>query len=254
MKIGIVMPCLKYYEGAIKALESVRTSHDWTPFIQPQWREDLPLSQAWNRGINKAARAGCDYVLVINDDIIFSPATIDALVDTMSACDQEEVVLVSGDNVCNSVSEYAIYGCYGVNKVEVVDSPDFSCFLVRPDILSRVGLFDQNFIPAYFEDNDYHYRIKLLGFKGLRTTAAPYYHRISMTQNLDPENPVVTTPKFEGNRAYYVMKWGGEPGDETFVTPYNDPSLTPKQWLPKRSEVVEPDLDIVSRWIERNLG
>lgn len=231
MKIGIVMPCRNFYEGALKALESVKTSHSWTPFIQPQWRVNLPLSQAWNNGVNQAAAAGCDYALVINDDILFAPETIDTLVSTLASFD-ENVVMVTASNVAQSISEHDIYNFYHTSdSFDVVESPDFSCFLVRTDILSKVGLFDQNFIPAYFEDNDYHYRINLLGLKALRTTAAPYFHHGSKTQSIET---TITSSKFEANREYYISKWGGSPGQETFLTPYNDPVLTPKEWLQKR--------------------
>ena len=51
-----------------------------------------------------------------------------------------------------------------------------------------------------------------------------------MTQKFDRHNPNVTTDKFEAHRGYFRKKWGGEPDKATYLTPFNEPDLTVRDW------------------------
>jgi GT2 family glycosyltransferase len=108
--------------------------------------------------------------------------------------------------------------------------PDFACFMISWEAWKCVGRFDENFTPAYFEDNDYHRRINLAGMEGCSVNTAPYYHYGSQTQNAVATAPVVHPDAFVQNRIYYTIKWGGEPGMESFDTPFNDPTKTWADW------------------------
>jgi GT2 family glycosyltransferase len=156
-KIGIVVPVLNNFKGLCEALESVRTSHIWTPYIIPNWRINQCVSWAWNDGTRHAIADGCDYILIINDDILFGPHTIDVLVDHLD--NHPECVMATACNIQEELPDpYAIF-TYEADKPELISPhPDFSCFMVRPDIFEKIGTFDENFKPAYFEDNDYHRR------------------------------------------------------------------------------------------------
>jgi len=230
-KIGIVIPILNNFKGSVETIESVRTSHQWEPIVLPQWRRNRPLSAAWNIGISKALNErDCDYALVINDDILFAPHTIDNLVREYQNL-PEDVLLLSACNVRSHVTE--TYGTpYGVFELpdpgvsgNFSECPDFSCFMVDNRLFPRVGQFDENFIPAYFEDNDMHTRINLLGFRAGATGSAQYYHAASQTQKPDSFHQM-----FESNRDYYISKWGGMPHQETYKTPFNRSDTSPKEW------------------------
>jgi hypothetical protein len=41
----------------------------------------------------------------------------------------------------------------------VAGSGGWSIFAINRACVDNVGFFDENFFPAYFEDNDYHYRL-----------------------------------------------------------------------------------------------
>jgi hypothetical protein len=66
-----------------------------------------------------------------------------------------------------------------------------------------------------------HYRIILSGHKAGCTVSAPYYHFGSQTTKPDSFHNT-----FKSNRDYYVSKWGGEPGKESFIRPFNDVAKT----------------------------
>jgi GT2 family glycosyltransferase len=64
--------------------------------------------------------------------------------------------------------------------VILVDSPQPYCaFAVGEDAVQRVGLFDEGFHPAYFEDNDYELRCAVEGVKVKRSTIPVIHHNSS---------------------------------------------------------------------------
>lgn len=229
IKIGIVFPVLNNFKGLAEAIASVQTMYDWTPYVYPNWRLNDPLAKAWNDGTDWAVADDCDYILICNDDILFSPWTIDALVQHMM--NYKDCVLVSGSDQRGKyeADPYQILTAERPTEQGVSPHPDFACFMIRPETFDKVGRFDENFVPAYFEDNDYHYRISILGYEAHATIEAPYYHFGSQTQN-NSEGPVVPSYVFEKNRDYFKDKWGGLPGQETFKVPFDDETLTPKDW------------------------
>lgn len=73
--------------------------------------------------------------------------------------------------------------------------------------------FDEGFFPAYFEDNDFHYRFDSLcpgRYMGDVAELEPEVKRISMTIKKDPR----LNDGFARTRKYYINKWGGPPGNE----------------------------------------
>jgi GT2 family glycosyltransferase len=109
-----------------------------------------------------------------------------------------------------------------VSKESVPESehPNFSAFMLNRRCWETVGEFDENFFPAYFEDNDYHYRMRLAGLRAIVHPPALFYHFGSRTQNEARPAPIVPGDWFERNRSYYVRKWGGPPGQEQYRDPF----------------------------------
>ena len=65
--------------------------------------------------------------------------------------------------------------------VLLAQSPQPYCaFAVGEDVVQRVGLFDEAFHPAYFEDNDYELRCAIEGVK-VRRSLIPIIHHNSST-------------------------------------------------------------------------
>ena len=241
LRIGLVTPVLNNFKGYCQLIGSLR-GRLIHPIIVPNWAQNRGVAPAWNWGIKKAFELGCSHVLVTNDDIVISKELPDILAArlTKSMFEGDNVILASGRNVRgNPAFDGTMEGLEAMRppadyagEVEG-DSPDFSCFMVTPRTIQEIGWFDQNFRPAYFEDNDYHYRIHLAGFKTANMAHAPIYHVGSQTQN-NPANkgPVVTGQMFDANRQYYRAKWGGNPGEEKFKTPFNHHQSF-KDWFPE---------------------
>lgn len=233
-KIGIVVPVLNYFQGLADLLVSVKTKHDYRVYVQPQYLAQVPLSKAWNRGSLQAFTDGCDYALVCNDDIMFAPECIDNMVEQYELLRQFGVIMVTPNNILAEVgSPHAIldYKLPDDFEPSFSDHPNFSCFLITAEYFELVGAFDENFTPAWYEDNDSHRRAILAGLREISTTAAPMAHIGGVTTHL------MENPDSGESQRYYVEKWGGLPEShmsslpkEHFTSPYNDSNLSIRDW------------------------
>jgi hypothetical protein len=101
----------------------------------------------------------------------------------------------------------------------------FCVFLIKHECWQRVGRFDESFWPGYFEDDDYHRRMKLIGIEEFQVPDTDYYHHVSATlKTLSPTERGVQSTQFVRNREYYIHKWGGLPGRETLSSPNLSPT------------------------------
>lgn len=235
MNIGIVIPVLNQFEKAIDLISSIKTKYNYEIKICPNYREGKPLSAAWNDGLQWSAERHHSFTLIMNDDIVLSPDTIDHMVDSFIELEQSSLVcMVTACNIRghgNDVNPFDVLELKSPQGRNFSENPDFACFMVRPTITKAVGWFDENFAPAYFEDNDYHRRILISGRKAYSDNNALMFHYGSQTQNAN-SFPVVPSFQFELNRAYYINKWGGEPGHECFDRPYDNVTLNHSDWAP----------------------
>lgn len=235
LKVGIIFPPMNNFKGCVEAIWSAKSKHDIQTYIQPQWLEPRPpLAKAWNDGAKRAFAEGCDYAVVCNDDILFSPDTIDGMIEQYELLrESDNVIMVTPNNIrlqLNSPYDILTYQRPS-DTFTYSEHPNFSCFLIKPEFFDLVGTFDENFNPAWYEDNDMHRRAQLLGYKLIMSTAAPQVHYGGVSTSM------ITNPDSGASQAYYIRKWGGIPAThpleavkEHFLTPYNDPALTPKDW------------------------
>jgi GT2 family glycosyltransferase len=228
MRIGLVVPVLNNFDQAVDLVYSAKSSNDLKIYIRPQYRYQVPLAAAWNKGVQQAIQDKCDVIIISNDDVIFAPNTIDRLAAETLAMGDKFVVSFPVDVLDNLedptdilfVEEEVLFGSKNV------EDQSFSCFAIRPNFFDLCGKFDENFDPAWWEDTDMKYRIRLLGYKTLQTDV-PYVHlRHQSTKKLTmPLNSIKSGE-------YYVKKWGSAKKDlhEAYANPYNDIRLSPKEW------------------------
>jgi hypothetical protein len=159
---------------------------------------NLGVAKAWNSMI----RESDDIRIICNDDIEFSSDMIKVFIDLWE------------DNKL----------LYPTNSTE---SNIFSCFSISNYIFNTVGEFDESISPnyGYFEDNDFYIRFLLqrekynINFKNLPCS---YSHTGSASlKSFNSIELEAHHAKFRLARTNFKKKWGGEPGNETFATPYN---------------------------------
>lgn len=96
----------------------------------------------------------------------------------------------------------------------------FSAFAVSKSAIAAAGWFDENFVPAYYEDNDWNYRAKLVGVPAVELENN-IRHYGSVTIGSNPLYRSANHQSFTRNGSYYLRKWGGMPGQELYQTPFN---------------------------------
>lgn len=203
-----------------------------------RWRHDPPLpalSAVWNTALRFAWEAGADRAFVVNNDVRLHRDTFEVLSEVM---DRTHAWFVTGVSVREGQYDPDLDLRAGLG--EVTDSrrdgvrpegytyggPDFSCFVIAK-ACHQWFQFDEGFIPAYHEDNDYHRRLKLAGFgEKIFGVNVPFLHYGSGTLNSNPTLREGWAPKFAACQAYYQRKWGGMPGTEVYQTPFQ-PELDP---------------------------
>lgn len=183
------------------------------------------FQESINQGINAGFSEGYSLELVLNNDVLLHEDTISELVYRIQSRLYEtskEVVMVTGHNIrdlCSTPESLDSKVSGDWQWTPESEHPDFSCFMINKECWDLVGEFDELFAPAYFEDNDYHYRINLSNVRAVNVPKAIYYHYGSATQKTQN---VVTNASFEANRMSYRIKWGDIPGHEKFTNPFDD--------------------------------
>jgi len=157
---------------------------------------NLGVSGSWNLGINKFIDS--DFILFLNDDVVIGTNQLKEVHENL--LDKKQFWLATGNCLWSMFTLSKECWEYFINKDGYV--------------------FDVNFFPAYYEDNDFHYRIILTGKPDIHVGAiemSPVLFRNSMTIKRDRS----LNNNFNKNHQYYMQKWGGTPGHEKFRTPFN---------------------------------
>ena len=191
-------------------------------FIYHRNEEMWGFQKSVNYGVNFFFKEGFDAVLVLNNDILLNNESIYRLVERLNVGDVGMVTCMDVAGECREPSDvYKISADEKKQNCPESESPHFSAFLVTKKCWEMVGEFDELYAPAYYEDNDYHYRMKLSGIKAVLYPPAMFFHFGSRTQNEAIGRPFTFS---HNQHMFYIAKWGGSPGQEKFKAPYNDTS------------------------------
>lgn len=160
-------------------------------------RDKNILSGAWNDFMRLANND--DYMIVANDDVAVHKNTIEELI--RAADNNPKVAMFSGN---------------------IHDGNSYSFFLLRKWAYDIVGPFDERFTPAYYEDNDYDYRLqKIHRLQRIHVENVNYDHIVSATvKAMNHAQQMEHNRNFIKNGRYYEGKWGGMPGKEKYMAPF----------------------------------
>jgi hypothetical protein len=170
-------------------------------------RANLGCAGGWNHATRTIESEGIEHVVLFNADCAVSPVTFE---------------MMFSDPAPSMVCAHA-----------------FGCFRWDPEIREKVGFFDDKFHPAYYEDADYRYRMKLAGVPRVdweyHEVARPSFGRALYStgirhgwllpdrgyQGWIDDKLAWFNERLEANRKRYVMKWGGMPNFEVYTEPFN---------------------------------
>lgn len=140
--------------------------------------EQMGVAESWNWFLRNIP----DPRIITNDDIEFAPETIEKMLN-------------------------ASYGFVAAAEA------GYSCFLLRDEIVAKVGYFDENISPhyGYYEDEDYATRVLQLRIPYVLVPSG-LVHRGSQTLAAYSHDEVLDHHrKFAIAERNYINKWGGMP-------------------------------------------
>jgi GT2 family glycosyltransferase len=154
-------------------------------------RENLGYTGGNNIGMKFALKnRDCDYLLILNDDTIVDPDLITLLVKFAKANPKIGVVnpkildFETKREICNNYGKYNFYIGIGhkllleTDDVEEISLFRGTCFLIKKEVIDKIGLMDENFF-MYFDEADLSFRVKKAGFVMLHVSKAIVYHQLS---------------------------------------------------------------------------
>lgn len=164
--------------------ESSQMVTDYFPFVKLIYNDsNKGFSYANNRGIEKSIG---QYILLLNSDTIVFKKALEDMVNFMDSNSEAGVLgcrLLMSDGIIqpyifgdDPTLSYLLkrnirkllrlddFHNWKTDQVLEVDWVTGACMMVRREAVEKAGLMDEN-IFMYFEDNDWCYRIRKVGFK-----------------------------------------------------------------------------------------
>lgn len=173
--------------------------------------ENRGCAKAINQALMAAQDNGADVVLTWPDDLTAQPSDIDRMAQTVLAHPECSIVESMG----------------WVERTGRVEHLRMNGAALNLRAVERIGYFDENLSPVYFDDTDWLYRARLAGMP-IVTAQGTYYTHAGSKTLITPDLQVQFAEIFERNKAYYISKWGGDGGREQFDRPFNNPFNTIK--------------------------
>lgn len=197
------------FQGEIKKDKITFVNTFVKNFILISSNINIGVSRGWNYFFKNFPS---HYWLISGDDCYFEPSTLKHIAKFMNA---------------PSSLEYVFCGLKIKNRNNV--PAGFNTFVVTKLLLQKVGLFDENIYPAYYEDSDLWHRIQLTKQKVTNIDDA-YIHsgddKCSGSCTLNSVHPIYRAKMdqcYKRNEIYYKQKWNI---DRTlFKHPFHNPKF-----------------------------
>jgi len=156
---------------------------------------NVGIAKGDNQGICAALADGCEYVLLLNNDIEFEPKTFATLVAEQRAFDCDLVVpkifyedrihIWSAGGSFNALKGY-LGSHTGDGEIDLgqFDTPKCiqnapgCCILIRSIVFEQIGMIDEKYF-VYHEDADFLFRAWRSGLKMYYTPRARIFHKVS---------------------------------------------------------------------------
>ncbi|MGG6311746.1 glycosyltransferase family 2 protein [Paenibacillus macerans] len=179
--------------------------------------EGFPV--AVNRGLSVASG---DQLLLLNNDVTVSPRWLPNMLRALdSAPDIGMVGPVT--NYASGRQQVDVPWGEGESFAQVAERHNQSdpakwqdvqrlvglCLLLKREVLTRAGLLDERFSPGHYEDDDYCYRARQLGYRLLVCGDTLVHHAGSAS--FKARHPEGWNGLIERNRQRFIDKWGVDP-------------------------------------------
>jgi GT2 family glycosyltransferase len=154
------------------------------------------VAEGNNQGIRFALSAGCECVLLLNNDVVFGPETFQQLLDGLQAygCQMTTPLIYYNDKPDVVWCAGGVFErIYGYRSMHIGDGEkdigQFSqpravvyvptcCVMIQRDVFDRIGLMDERYF-VYSDDSDFMYRAMRAGLRLFLLPDAKLWHKVS---------------------------------------------------------------------------
>jgi hypothetical protein len=192
--------------------------------------KNLGVAAGNNQGIRVALDAGCEYVLLVNNDVVFGSELFQQLLDGLSDhnCqmttpimyyhDRPDVIWAAGGHFqpwfgyrCLLIGEgEQDLGQY--SKPRLVEHTPTCCVLIKREVFAEVGMMDERYF-VYHDDTDFMLRALKAGQRLYCLPQSKLLHKVSSLAGADSVFQVRYGTR---NRAFMLVKFLGR----LFSIPY----------------------------------
>lgn len=161
-------------------------------------RDNLGYASGNNLGIKYALEKNIEYICILNNDVAVDRNFLEPIIKTLmddknaaaagpSICyyGQDDVIQAMGGNI-NLYTGLPTMKFKGKKQSQVkedmvsVDYLGGACFVVKAEILKKIGLIPENYF-LFYEETEFFLNIKRQGYKLISIRDSRVYHKVSGT-------------------------------------------------------------------------
>jgi len=202
----------------IRSAQSRRPNLNWACTVIQK-----SLSWVWNRGIKAFLDARAEAILVLNNDVEIYPGYY-RLLESM------KLPFVTGVGI-DDYTEYKKAkqktSLPNLDGYTTRPHPDFSAFMIRREVIEKVGWFNEEYFPAYSEDCQFHVRMWRAGIEAV-CVDLPFYHvgkGSSTLRTASPSEIASIRRGAEANRERFHKEFGCYPGTPEYYELFSKSSF-----------------------------
>lgn len=168
--------------------------------------ENLGYSKGNNIGIKCALEKNYDYICLLNNDILLTPNWLETTLEAFKLDESLGMLSPRNNEKCkltpkNYLKGYKKYLAKFKTPLRYVVTPFFSCVVIKKEVFDKIGLLDEDFTPAFYEDNDLSFRAMYSGFSLAYCNSSFIFHNHSQTTK-----SVISNETRDKNKAYFFKK------------------------------------------------
>lgn len=186
---------------------------DFPDIVYIRSEENLGVAAGYNLGIDYALKQKADYVLILNNDVIFDAQFLSELLRVAQTHPEVGIIQPKIYHYYGDRSRLWIVGArwrpfppaikmigadqkdsLTFSQVQELEYAPSCALLISPIALQKVGLFDENYF-FYYDDWDFCIRVRRAGFRIFFAPEAKMWHKVSVS----------TVKSDKSGRWWYVM-------------------------------------------------
>lgn len=195
-------------DGTVEYLKEIEEQHKNFKLICNS--ENLGYSKGNNIGIKMALEGDYEFIGLLNNDVLLAP---DWLENTLKIFEMDKQLgMISPRDAGrpkfykkkitakNYLENYKKYLAKFKEPFKYMLEPLFSCVIIKREVIEKIGLMDENFTPAFWEDQDYCLRASYAGYSLATSNLAFVFHNHSTTSS------AISKEIYEKNKQYFYKK------------------------------------------------